>query len=68
MAETLIQKMDRLRNLTGRCVLLEASVNPIEYICTIGWHHRGQWFRDIQITHKNAVDAVEIATEEWKKK
>ena len=67
MTET-TDKMEALRSLTGKCVLLEASVNPIEYLCTIGWHHRGQWFKDIQISHKNAADALDIAWKEWQKK
>ena len=50
--------LDKIRDITGRCVLLEASVNPKEYLCTVGWHHRGQWFSDFQVSAETAPHVV----------
>ncbi|KKK61473.1 hypothetical protein LCGC14_3013980 [marine sediment metagenome] len=58
-------EMKKLRELTQSCVLVEASRNPEEFLCTIGWHHRGNWFRDIQVSAENALDAVRLAKEKW---
>jgi len=60
-------EMRNLRELTNKCVLLEASRNPEEFLCTIGWHHRGHWFLDLQVSAKTAGDAVRAATEKWLK-
>ncbi|HEC64483.1 MAG TPA: hypothetical protein ENI23_04240 [bacterium] len=61
-------EMIRLRNLTNKCVLVEASRNPEEFLCTIGWHHRGHWFKDLQVSAETAPLAVCLAAKEWLKK
>ncbi len=58
-------EMRKLRELTNSCVLLEASQNPLEFLCTIGWHHRGQWFKDFQVSAETAFDAVRLAKKKW---
>ena len=65
VTETLVQKMEALRTITGQCILLEASTNPKEFLCTIGWHHRGQWFKDFQVSAETAFEAVDLAKEKW---
>ncbi len=60
-------EMRKLRELTNSCVLVEASRNPLEFLCTIGWHHRGQWFKDFQVSAETAFDAVRLAKEKWLK-
>ena len=60
-------EMRELRKLTNRCVLVEASLNPEEFLCTLGWHHRGQWFKDLQTSAETANAAVRLAKEEWTK-
>ena len=58
-------EMIRLRDLTDSCVLLEASRNPREFLCTLGWHHRGQWFKDLQVSAETALDAIFLAKKKW---
>ena len=58
-------EMRRLRSLTKSCVLIEASRNPAEFLCTLGWHHRGQWFRDLQVSADTAAKAISLAREKW---
>ena len=58
-------EMKKLRELTNSCVLLEASRNPEEFLCTIGWHHRGLWFKDFQVSSETAFDAIRLAKEKW---
>jgi len=60
-------EMRKLRELTKSCVLLEASRNPEEFLCTLGWHHRGHWFRDLQVSAETAFEAVDLAREKWLK-
>ena len=57
--------LEKLRKITESCVLLEASRNPEEFLCTIGWHHRGQWFKDLQVSAETAPLAVCLAAEKW---
>ena len=65
--DTTINLLDIIRLYTGKCVLLEASVNPREYLCTVGWHHRGQWFKDFQVSAETAPHAVSLALLETQK-
>lgn len=58
-------EMRKLRELTQNCVLIEASRNPLEFLCTIGWHHRGNWFQDLQTSAETAAEAVHLAKEKW---
>ena len=58
-------EMNKLRELTQKCVLIEASRNPSEFLCTIGWHHRGQWFKDLQTSAKTAAEAIFLAKVKW---
>ncbi|KKK72320.1 hypothetical protein LCGC14_2905090 [marine sediment metagenome] len=60
-------EMRKLRELTKSCVLVEASLNPEEFLCTLGWHHRGHWFRDLQVSAETAFEAVDLAREKWLK-
>ena len=53
-----IEVMDKIRAKLKKCVLIEASVNPEEYLATLGWHYRGQWMRDLQV--KAATPALAI--------
>ena len=65
MSNDLELEMKKLRNLTNKCVLVEASLNPEEFLCTIGWHHRGRWFKDLQTSAETASGAILLATEKW---
>ena len=58
-------EMRKLRSLTKSCVLIEASRNPSEFLCTLGWHHRGNWFRDLQVSAETAAEALYLAKEKW---
>ena len=58
-------EMRKLRELTNSCVLVEASRNPLEFLCTIGWHHRGHWFKDLQTSAETASDAIRLAKKKW---
>ena len=58
-------EMKELRKLTRKCVLVEASLNPEEFLCTLGWHHRGHWFKDLQTSAETATDAIRLAKEKW---
>jgi len=53
--------VEKLREITKKCVLVEASNHPKEYLCTIGWHHRGQWFKDLQVSASTAPEAICLA-------
>ena len=57
----IVQILEKIREITGKCALLEASVNPKEYLCTVGWHHRGQWFKDFQFSSETASHVVCLA-------
>ena len=53
--------LEKIRTMTGKCVLLEASTNPEEYLCTVGWHYRGHWFKDFQVSAETAPLVVCLA-------
>lgn len=52
--------MERLRERINHSVLLEASLNPTEWLCTTGWHHRGQWFLEHQEKAETAKEALRL--------
>ena len=58
-------EMRKLRSLTKSCVLIEASRNPSEFLCTLGWHHHGNWFKDLQVSAETAAEALYLAKEKW---
>ena len=60
-----VSLLKKLMEVTGSCVLLEASRNPKEFLCTIGWHHRGNWFKDLQVSAETAPLAVCLAAKKW---
>lgn len=61
-------EMRKLRTLTKDCVMIEASRNPSEFLCTIGWHHRGLWFQDLQTSADTVAEALSLAKKKWLKK
>lgn len=52
------QVLERLRELSKKCVLVEASCNPDEYLCTLGCHYRGQWFETFRASAEAAPLAI----------
>lgn len=51
------QVVEKMREHTKQCVLVEASTNPEEYLCTVGRHYRGQWFK----SHQSKADTAPLA-------
>jgi len=50
--------MEIIRLLTKKSVLLETSLHPKEWLLTLGWHHRGQWMKEFQVSAETAPHVV----------
>jgi hypothetical protein len=48
----------RIRDVKKQSVLIEESLNPIESICSVGIHHRGQWIEVCRAVAENAPRAI----------
>jgi len=50
---------EQLRKDSNLCVLIEFSQHPEEYICSLGWHHRGLWMEHYRTTSADLLFAIE---------